>query len=248
MPTQKLEQETTPRMSRILTKKQKLLDPMNQQLLFTISGIRDDGNSTVFALGAGVAGLTGHKVVNADKPIARTWHARSNKYTTRIARSLLEQIEPGSDLLMHSYGALLGIRILQLARESGDNDLIRNFVMVAPAADRNAVQWEALSFERGLVLTNPLDIAIFFGSINPRHPFGWAGAAGFKTDDPRMTQEVRLSTTGPFNHTKPWFGQKGKEWTCGRIARFLGNQSSEHEPPPGKCLEPCPGHRSQKAG
>jgi len=195
---------------------------MKTRPLFTIPGIRDDGARTVHSLGAAVAGACDMELCRAIKPISHTWNARYDKYTDRMARMLLTQVRPGGDVLAHSYGCLIAVRMMEMAQDHGWEELLfRNVILISPAADRDTVDWETLHYDRGLVLTNPLDIAIHVGSLNPWHPFGRAGVFGFKTNDQRLAQELRFSRVGPFNHTKCWFGEKGAEWTRERVSKFL---------------------------
>jgi len=194
------------------------------ETLYTIPGINDDGRDTTSRLGRIITDSMSWELQTADYLVSRLWDARFRNYNTLAAMYLWRELDPDKpiNLLGHSHGCLLIIRMLEIAAEK-DYDVpeIKSVIMLAPAADRNAHTFEDWRYSRALVIYNPLDIAIWWGSMNPFHPFGTAGARSFKTKDPRVTQVRRTSRRGWWNHTKPYFGDKKIQGTANTCVKFL---------------------------
>lgn len=195
-----------------------------KHILLTIPGIRDDGRGTTDVLGGAVADVMGWAWQRADYPVSHVWHARHENYNTLVAERIWGELPQDAyvSFLMHSYGNLLGLRMLEIAASKGlDVPVIENLILLSPAVDRARHCFEGMSFKRALVIYNPMDLAIICGSINPRHPFGAAGAFGFKTNDRRVMQEARWSMVGRWNHTKPYFNKSNIRVIRDRCLRFL---------------------------
>lgn len=184
-----------------------------------IHGIRDNGERTTARLAA-LLSREGMEAHAHRLPRTRTWHAASNRDTRLLARSVIAHIEPGDHLVCHSHGCNVGWAIMQELALTSSRPYISNVVFLAPAMHRRQ-RFGEVHFDRLLCIHNPVDFAIWMGSALPCHPFGMAGALGFKTADSRVRNEAILSFVGPFNHTSPYFQEPYIEDVAARIARFL---------------------------
>lgn len=195
-----------------------------KHILLTIPGIRDDGSETTDLLGASIAGAMGWDVWKASYPISHTWHARHRNYNELAAWHVWRELplDAHVSILAHSYGCLLAMTMLSLAAQKGvEVPVVDSLMLLAPAADRGGQRWGGWSFKDALVLHNPLDVAIMFGTLNPFHPFGSAGAFGFDTNDIRIQQECGWSLKGFWNHTQPYFADGHIDQTADRCIMFL---------------------------
>lgn len=192
-------------------------------------GIHDDGVKTMQVLAACMARHQWNTKVH-QFPVTNAWNAASRRDTVLLARSVLSSIRPGDHLVGHSHGCGVGLQVIRELSATVAPAMIARVVMLAPALDRRQ-NFAALKFNRILCIHNPADIAIIVGSLIPfKHPFGLAGAFGFRTNDPRILNEARLSFEGAYNHTVPYFRQPNVEILSDRINDFLL--------PPGGSLSP----------
>lgn len=184
-----------------------------------IHGIRDDGTHTTDVL-ARLLSREGWEVKPHKLLRTRTWHAYSRRDTRLLARSLLHHIHPGDHMVCHSHGNNIGMAILHEAALMVNGPYISKFISLAPAMNRKQ-HFEDVHFDKWLCIHNPIDFAILFGSVLPFHPFGLAGAMGFRTKDKRVLNEARPSFVGPFNHTAPYFQEPYVEEIAARVNEFL---------------------------
>jgi pimeloyl-ACP methyl ester carboxylesterase len=133
------------------------------------------------------------KQYHVDYPPSNGVHAYLRSWRQLAGRDIARQIEErsvrseiGVDVIAHSMGPLL----LWEAAWQGVS-CIRRVVLMSPAMDRG-LNWDHLDFEQMLVMVNPGDRALFWGSMLPWHPYGRAGRKGFDVDDVRIeTVEIR---------------------------------------------------------
>lgn len=189
-------------------------------MIHLIHGIRDNGERTTNVL-ASVLSRDHGRDVNAEVyPKTHVWNAWSDRDTNLIARSLIPKLRPGDHLVCHSHGCGVAMGIMEeISRDIADPYIAR-IVFLAPALGRWQ-KWSRLNFTKLLCIHNPMDLAIIAGSLIPRHPFGLAGAYGFRTDDPRVENRARMSFEGPFNHTAPYFRVPYVETLAAEIDDFL---------------------------
>lgn len=159
----------------------------NQVLL--LNGIRDSRANTTGLLIPPFR-ESGYWPVHLERPVTWPWRSYSERYLRRTARHLLLQLPQSREgtLLCHSQGCLQAYYMMLEHAKISSEPMIRNLVFVAPAMERRGWRWNAMEFERMLVVYNASDLAIWLGSLLWAHPFGLAGVRGFATDDIRIEQ------------------------------------------------------------
>jgi hypothetical protein len=99
--------------------------------------------------------------------------------------------------------------------------LFSRIYFIAPAMNRKGWDWEQFPFERMKVIYNPDDLAIWLGALTPWHPFGLAGALGFKTTDSRIVQRSDTSTNDGFWGHGHYFDKAHRWQTAREVSDFI---------------------------
>ena len=135
-----------------------------------INGIRSDGIKTTDRLLNCLAEL-GYETHDLKQPKRSIWGARF-KYR-KDARKILDIANPdGTDVLVsHSYGGLKATIAMSQA-------VFKAAFLFRPAMSRYS-RFDGLN--PVYCIYNPTDVAIWGGSLLLVHPFGLAGALGFKS-------------------------------------------------------------------
>ena len=123
------------------------------------------------------------------------------------------------DVVAHSAGAL----VVWNAMERGVK--FDSVVFISPAMTRKP-KWEEVKgrFKSLNCVFNSFDAAVIAGAAIPWHPFGLAGARGFKTKGkPGNVSNYRHdSFEGPFNHSDLWFDDGHADELAARIHLIIG--------------------------
>ena len=193
----------------------------------TLNGIRDSHGETD-AMASALRVLE-RKVKTLRYEPKHSWDAWKPGNRQRVAEILINQMDPGGDIVAWSMGCLLVHDMLRFWKEgTGEafGPLFRRIVMIAPAMNRSGWDWEEYNFQHMLVVHHRQDVAIQLGTFLPWHPFGTAGRYGFKTVDPRISHmEDKAHKPGALAHGH-YFRPPYLEGWAHRINTFL-----EADPP-----------------
>lgn len=153
-------------------------------MLVTINGITDSADHTVNALAKVLETDFGIKSVHLTYP-TRSWReTRSRRSQYLDAKRMLRQLPKGGcNVLAHSWGGLLGCRMMEL----GGTDVFNKGFYFAPAIDKDWV-FPDFAFKQLFVIHNEQDRALWaaehlFGS---EHPWGDMGKYGYFGEDSRI--------------------------------------------------------------
>jgi len=168
-----------------------------------VNGIRSDGRgSTDLALDN--LRMKGFDVHDLNQPVRSAWGARFHAH--RDALDIIEVAKDGDVVICHSYGCLKTVIAAKAIN-------FRAIFMFRPAMSR----WHR--FAKVSILTelyciySPQDYTIIAGSLALYHPFGLAGARGFKSR--RVTN---LASHGPHSHD---FKNPNLQFWMNRVVEFI---------------------------
>jgi hypothetical protein len=193
-------------------------------MIYLLNGINDSIATTTGMLEHPLRGL-GYHPIHLYRETTRFWDSWSKSYLRKTAKRLILQMGEFTDekrvLLAHSQGGLQGwFMMMEWAKVSKD-PLFHRIVMVSPAMNRGGWAWEEIPFEAMLVIYNPDDLAVWAGGGLPGHLFGWAGTQGFRTKDPRITQQPDSTVSDGLLGHNHYFRKKLAEATATEIDKFL---------------------------
>jgi hypothetical protein len=143
-------------------------------VIYTCNGINDSAAGTTDLYAAELRYL-GYQVQPLRYSTVKWHQTRSLGLQYGIASDLLDQIEPGSDIVAHSFGCLLVTRMMELAGSYP----FRNVLFLAPALDTDWI-FPREGFRRMDVYFNRHDFAVRIAAKFPfEHPWGGMGAYGY---------------------------------------------------------------------
>lgn len=138
-------------------------------IIHTVNGILSTGSRTTDRMGTRLA-MLGHTVNDINQPIRSAWSARWK--VNNDARDIIEQVQDGDVIIAHSYGCLKTAIAMR-------NINFKAVFLFRPAMSRWH-KFPAYQDTKIYCIYSPQDYTIWMGSLALYHPFGLAGARGFK--------------------------------------------------------------------
>lgn len=148
------------------------------------------------------------------------------KNNPKEGKKLAALAPPGSTVIGHSnYGSVCQIGSLE------PNARFTQAILISPA-----MGWRAPfgpSLRRVIVLYSPLDFPVIGSGLIPGHPWGWAGAFGYKRNDGRVESYNKFTDFGKasWGHLDIWLNKEALEfyarliidWVMGEPVRTIKN-------------------------
>lgn len=143
-----------------------------------VNGIRSTGAATTDALGWELTRY-GHEFVDINQPVRSAWGARWK--AEQDARAIIDLANDGDVIIAHSYGCLKTTIAMRGIR-------FNSVFLFRPAMSRSHKFYRLINGTHVYCIHSPDDWTIKLGAIMAFHPFGLAGAYGFK--DPFVTNTI----------------------------------------------------------
>jgi hypothetical protein len=136
-----------------------------------VPGIHSEGVGNTDLLGNMLATRHGYNFMDLDLPIRGAWGARWK--AEKDAKEIIAVANDGDAVIAHSYGCLKACIAMREVR-------FHSVFLFRPAMSRRYRFHRLINGTKVYCIYSPGDIAIWLGSILLFHPFGLAGAKGFK--------------------------------------------------------------------